>query len=201
MRFGLPLAADLGPTFGQLCFIVVLARLAVSVEVGERLAARDLRGAVLVSGRHARPVALAPRSRCPSIFRPRPHRSRLRVVTAPSVATSASVKLAPASDEDRSPVEAPPGLLVQLHVTSPAAMILRKQYSAARHVAEDENAPQAATEFDRLRLRAIEAQRRTLHELRRTGRISDDVFHRLQEELDWSELDAAPAGRFQSLMG
>jgi monovalent cation/hydrogen antiporter len=79
-------------------------------------------------------------------------------------------------------------------------MTLRKQYSAARHVAEDQSAPQAATEFDQLRLQAIEAQRRSLHELRRTGRISDEVFHRLQEELDWSELDAAPAGRFQSLM-
>jgi CPA1 family monovalent cation:H+ antiporter len=44
-------------------------------------------------------------------------------------------------------------------------------------VAEDESAPQAATEFDRLRLRAIEAQRRALHELRRTGRIGDEVFH------------------------
>ena len=40
-----------------------------------------------------------------------------------------------------------------------------------------------------------------LHELRRQGRIGDEAFHRIQEELDWSRLDAAPAGRFQSLFG
>jgi Na+/H+ antiporter len=84
--------------------------------------------------------------------------------------------------------------------TSPAAASMREQYAAARKVAEDQSEPQAATEFDRLRMRAIEAQRRTLHDLRRQGRIGDEAFHRIQEELDWSELDAAPAGHFQPLI-
>ena len=66
-------------------------------------------------------------------------------------------------------------------------------------MAEDLCAPQAATEYDQLRLRAIAAQRQALHRLRAEGRIGDDAFHRLQEELDWSELDAAPAGQFQPL--
>ena len=66
-------------------------------------------------------------------------------------------------------------------------------------MAEDQREPQAATEFDLLRMRAIEAQRRKLYDLRRQGRIGDEAYHRIQEELDWSELDAAPAGRFQSL--
>jgi CPA1 family monovalent cation:H+ antiporter len=47
------------------------------------------------------------------------------------------------------------------------------------------------TKYDRLRLRAITAQREALHRLRAHGEI--------QEELDWAELDAAPAGSFQSL--
>jgi len=44
------------------------------------------------------------------------------------------------------------------------------------------------------------AQRLTLHRLRDDGAIGDEAFHRLEEELDWAELDAAPAGSFQPLM-
>jgi len=84
---------------------------------------------------------------------------------------------------------------------SPAAAALREQYSASRKVAEDENEPQAATEYDRLRLRTIAAQRKALGRLRAQGTISDEAFFRIQEELDWSELDAAPAGLFQPLAG
>jgi CPA1 family monovalent cation:H+ antiporter len=83
---------------------------------------------------------------------------------------------------------------------SKAAAIVRKQYSAARSVAENPRAPQAATDFDDLRLRAIESQRDELDRLRRAGAIGDEAYHRLQEEIDWAELDAAPAGRFQPLM-
>lgn len=80
-----------------------------------------------------------------------------------------------------------------------AAKVMRKQYTAARGIAEDTANPQAATDFDELRLRAIECQRRALHKLREDGTISDEAFHRLEEEIDWAELDAAPAGRFQPL--
>jgi hypothetical protein len=59
--------------------------------------------------------------------------------------------------------------------------------------------PQAATKYDELRLRAIMAQRAALLRLRNQGEIGDDAFHRIQEELDWAELDAAPTGTFQSL--
>jgi monovalent cation/hydrogen antiporter len=83
--------------------------------------------------------------------------------------------------------------------TSPAAMTAREKYAAARKVAEDEHEPQAATKYDELRLRAIAAQRAALHRLRTRGEISDKAFHRIQEELDWSELDAAPAASFRSL--
>jgi len=79
------------------------------------------------------------------------------------------------------------------------ATMMREQYSAARKVAEDHHEPQAATRYDELRLRAIAAQREALHRLRGQGEIGDEAFRRIQEELDWSELDAAPAGSFQSL--
>ncbi len=83
--------------------------------------------------------------------------------------------------------------------TSPAATMAREKYAAARKVAEDQNEPQAATKYDELRLRAIAAQRAALQRLRARGEIGEEAFHRIQEELDWSELDAAPAGSFQSL--
>jgi CPA1 family monovalent cation:H+ antiporter len=83
--------------------------------------------------------------------------------------------------------------------TSPAATMAREKYAAAREVAEDQNEPQAATKYDELRLRAIAAQRSALQRLRERGEIGEEAFHRIQEELDWSELDAAPAGSFQPL--
>ncbi len=82
---------------------------------------------------------------------------------------------------------------------SPAAAAVREGYLAAREVAASPEEPQGATEHDRLRLRAITAQRRTLHRLREEGAIGDEAFHRLEEEVDWAELDAAPAGSFQPL--
>jgi Na+/H+ antiporter len=83
---------------------------------------------------------------------------------------------------------------------SPAAAAVREQYAAARAVAGNADDPQAATDYDELRLRAIASQRRALHRLRAEGRIGDEAYHRLEEEIDWAELDAAPAGRFQPLM-
>src|SRR6266581_3031281 len=83
---------------------------------------------------------------------------------------------------------------------SPAAAAVREGYLAAREVAASPEEPQGATEHDRLRLRAITAQRLTLHRLREEGAIGDEAFHRLEEEVDWAELDAAPAGSFQLLM-
>ena len=83
---------------------------------------------------------------------------------------------------------------------SPAAAAVRDAYLAARDVATSRENPQGATEHDRLRLRAINAQRTALHRLRDDGAIGDEAFHRLEEELDWAELDAAPAGSFQPLL-
>ena len=78
------------------------------------------------------------------------------------------------------------------HADGDAANAVRAEYEAARRLAEDPSAPQADTEYDRLRMKAIAEERRVLADFRHEGRISDDAFHHLEEELDWSELSAAP---------
>lgn len=77
--------------------------------------------------------------------------------------------------------------------------MVRRQYEAARIIATNPDHPQAATDYDELRLRAIKRQRDKLELLRKEGIIGDEAYHRLEEELDWAELDASPTGSFQSL--
>lgn len=83
--------------------------------------------------------------------------------------------------------------------TSDAAVALCAEYEAMRAVARDRSRPQADTEHDRLRIDAICAQRDLLASLRRSGKISDAAFHRLEEELDWAELHAAPREELELL--
>ena len=73
-----------------------------------------------------------------------------------------------------------------------AAAAVRAEYQAMSTIAQDRSNPQADTEHDRLRLDAIRAQRQLLARSRLEGTISDDAFHRLEEELDWAELHARP---------
>lgn len=81
---------------------------------------------------------------------------------------------------------------------SPEAQLVRQGYLAALNVAASET-PQAATAHEALKLRIIPKQRAALVGLRERGDIGDEAFHRLEEELDWAELNAAPAGQFQPL--
>jgi CPA1 family monovalent cation:H+ antiporter len=83
--------------------------------------------------------------------------------------------------------------------TSNAAAAVREQYSAQRTLAENPDDTKAVTEYDKLRLYAIKSQRDALEELRRNGTIGDEAYHRLEEEIDWTELAASPPGRFQPL--
>ena len=78
---------------------------------------------------------------------------------------------------------------------------VRDEYRAARTIAADDREPQARTAHDRLRATAIRAQRRALDALRESGQIEDDTYHRLEEEMDWAELNAIPANdvRLQSV--
>jgi len=83
--------------------------------------------------------------------------------------------------------------------TGDAAIAVRAEYEAMRAIAQDRTNPQADTEHDRLRIDAICAQRELLATLRRRGDISDDAFHRLEEELDWAELHASPREELELL--
>ena len=75
-----------------------------------------------------------------------------------------------------------------------AADALRFRYGAADRVVADSDDPQATSEFDELHLEMIACQRVVLHRMRDAGEIAEDVYRRLQEELDWSEVDARSYG-------
>lgn len=82
-----------------------------------------------------------------------------------------------------------------------AADAVRTEYRAASRQARDIDNPQAETEYDRLRMQAIAVQRGTIATLRRNERISDDTYHRLEEELDFAELSASPPDRVRLVEG
>jgi CPA1 family monovalent cation:H+ antiporter len=69
------------------------------------------------------------------------------------------------------------------------------------NVARSRHDPQAPTRFDSAHSRAIAAQRAKLHDLRGAGEIDDDVFHILEEELDWLELAALPSSEIEVVEG
>jgi monovalent cation/hydrogen antiporter len=80
----------------------------------------------------------------------------------------------------------------------PEAAFVRQAYRAALPIAQS-STPQAATGYEQLKLKIIPKQRAALAGLRERGEIGDEAFHRIEEELDWAELNAAPAGHFQPL--
>jgi CPA1 family monovalent cation:H+ antiporter len=61
--------------------------------------------------------------------------------------------------------------------------------------------PREAGEVDALKRQVIQAKRTKLAAMRRSGTIDDDVFHVLEEELDWAELGASHPGRFEVVEG
>ena len=63
--------------------------------------------------------------------------------------------------------------------------------------AEGERAAESAgiEAYNEAMRKAYEAERLTLFELRRSGVIGDDAFHRVEEELDWAEVNAETMAR------
>jgi len=86
------------------------------------------------------------------------------------------------------------GLAVLPARAGEAADALRFRYGAAGKVTAEAEDPQATSEFDVLHLEMIACQRVTLHAMRDKGEIAEDVYRRLQEELDWAEVDARAFG-------
>lgn len=73
-----------------------------------------------------------------------------------------------------------------------SADAVRNEYAAAR--AANVGATKPPTEYDDLRLLGLAAERKVLHEWRWKGRILDDVYHLLEDELDRAELQAVSVG-------
>ncbi len=73
--------------------------------------------------------------------------------------------------------------------------ILRDVYTSEREIAADGKHPREVSRLDKQRRNVIVAKRRRLAAMRRAGEIDDDVFHMLEQELDWAELAALPPGR------
>lgn len=82
-----------------------------------------------------------------------------------------------------------------------AARLVRADYHAERTLTREGDYPHAATDAAHLRLQTIDAQRDRLVELRHEDRIRDDVFHALEQELDWAELAASPPRRIEIVEG
>jgi len=74
-------------------------------------------------------------------------------------------------------------------ISGDGAAALRAEYGAAR--AGNVGRAQPDTEYDNMRRRAIAAERRLLADWRRRGRIQDDAYHLLEDELDRAELHVA----------
>lgn len=77
-------------------------------------------------------------------------------------------------------------------VPGESAAAVRAEYAAMR--AGSLGRSQPISEYDNLRMRAIAGERRLLIAWRSAGRIDDDAYHLLEEELDRAELQAAPLG-------
>jgi CPA1 family monovalent cation:H+ antiporter len=74
-------------------------------------------------------------------------------------------------------------------VAGDGAAALRAEYGAARAGSVDRSRPNTA--YDQMRMQAIGAERRLLIDWRRQGRIPDDAYHVLEDELDRAELHSA----------
>jgi Na+/H+ antiporter len=75
---------------------------------------------------------------------------------------------------------------------SPAAKAVRHEYDdLLSRAAHRPGVPHlATTAHAELRRKAVDAARETIAEMRQTGEIGDDAFHRLEEEFDWIEMSA-----------
>jgi Na+/H+ antiporter len=77
----------------------------------------------------------------------------------------------------------------------PFVNAVRVEYKLAHTLSVSDHEPMKfQTPYDVARFLALAAQRDRLHELRRHNKIDDDSYHFLEQELDWAELSARPAG-------
>ena len=77
------------------------------------------------------------------------------------------------------------------------AETLLAEYRELREASAAGAQPREVARTDQARRHAIGAKRKKLAELRREGKIEDDVFHTIEQELDWAELASSPPDRFE----
>jgi Na+/H+ antiporter len=82
----------------------------------------------------------------------------------------------------------------------PAARV-RAYYAEERKATEKGDYLHAGSATTQLRMKAIAAQRKKLAQMRHAEQIDDDIFHTLEQELDWDELSASPAERIEMVEG
>lgn len=75
--------------------------------------------------------------------------------------------------------------------TDEAALRQREMYETERAISAKGEDPRLVAPLDDIRRRTIAVKREKLARLRRAGAIEEDVFHALEEELDWAELAVA----------
>ena len=107
----------------------------------------------------------------------------------------ALLRIAPDSSLDEEVAAARQGMLEAAlaaldGVTEEGVEGLRAEFAAERDASSSRSRP--TTSYDRARLLGVLAARRFLIEQRRRGRILDDSYHRLEDELDRAELQSAP---------
>ena len=73
--------------------------------------------------------------------------------------------------------------------TSPTAHVLRDEFVTHHPTDADAATDSARDERNRLRSRIVAAQRQALVRMRATAEIGDDAFHRIEERLDWTEVN------------
>ncbi|SEV94352.1 sodium:proton antiporter [Luteibacter sp. 329MFSha] len=82
-----------------------------------------------------------------------------------------------------------------------AAEHLRTSYADARDAIASGSLPQAEQRIFALKREGIEARREKLHAMRRAGEIEDDVFHAIENELDWAQLAATSPEELEIVEG
>ncbi|HEY0292288.1 MAG TPA: cation:proton antiporter, partial [Hansschlegelia sp.] len=74
---------------------------------------------------------------------------------------------------------------------------VRAEIEAQRELTRRGDHRSSATELGERKMESLVAKRRALADLRRRGDIDDDVFHALEQELDWQEIAASPPDRIE----
>jgi hypothetical protein len=89
---------------------------------------------------------------------------------------------------------APASEMLQLLRRKYQSRVSRAEHAVA-HVAGDGSPTDEPDQYVEILRRAQQVERRTLFELRARGVIGDDAFHRVEEELDWAELNRESMSR------